>query len=164
MNRTSFDNRPFCSEELLFRDLCWCWTNGTTIRRELYVIAWALTKPSSQPKQLPSPSFTFSFPSPRHMCPFLSSSRSGGQNSLGEFTINEMILSLLFWRSWKKKDHEFISRGCFFWWSQFRFAIAWKISPLDSNIYFEDFIEFQRNVISHYWRKLLTSPELGKLS
>lgn len=64
----------------------------------------------------------------------------------------------------KKKDHEFISRGCFFWWSQFRFAIAWKISPLDSNIYFEDFIEFQRNVISHYWRKLLTSPELGKLS
>lgn len=103
MNRTSFDNRPFCSEELLFRDLCWCWTNGTTIRRELYVIAWALTKPSSQPKQLPSPSFTFSFPSPRHMCPFLSSSRSGGQNSLGEFTINAMILSLLFWRSWEKK-------------------------------------------------------------
>ena len=103
MNRTSFDNRPFCSEELLFRDLCWCWTNGTTIRRELYVIAWALTKPSSQPKQLPSPSFTFSFPSARHMCPFLSSSRSGGLNSLGEFTINAMILSLLFWRSWKKK-------------------------------------------------------------
>lgn len=104
MNRTSFDNRPFCSEELLFRDLCWCWTNGTTIRRELYVIAWALTKPSSQPEQLPSPSFSFSFPSARHMCPFLSSSRSGGQNSLGEFTINAMILSLLFWRSWKKKN------------------------------------------------------------